>query len=93
MAAKVDLHIHSKFSDRSAEWIFRRFEFPDSYSDPRLLYRRLKEKGMTYVTFTDHNRIDGCLEVAELPDTFISEEVTALFPDNDNVKVHLIVWK
>src|SRR6202043_3680580 len=91
MAAKVDLHIHSKFSDRSAEWIFRRFEFPDSYSDPRVLYRRLKEKGMSYVTFTDHNRIDGCLEIAEFPDTFISEEVTAQFPD-DNVKVHLLLW-
>ena len=91
MAAKVDLHIHSKFSDRSAEWIFRRFEFPDSYSDPRVLYRRLKEKGMSYVTFTDHNRIDGCLEIAEFPDTFISEEVTAQFPD-DSVKVHLLLW-
>src|SRR5580692_7582429 len=91
MAAKVDLHIHSKFSDRSAEWIFRRFEFPDSYSDPRVLYRRLKEKGMSYVTFTDHNRIDGCLEIAEFPDTFISEEVTAQFPD-DNVNVHLLLW-
>jgi glycosyltransferase involved in cell wall biosynthesis len=91
MAAKVDLHIHSKFSDRSAEWIFRRFEFPDSYSDPKLLYRRLKEKGMSYVTFTDHNRIDGCLEVAGLEDTFISEEITAQFPD-DNVKVHLLLW-
>src|ERR1700758_1432590 len=91
MAAKVDLHIHSKFSDRSAEWIFRRFEFPDSYSDPRVLYRRLKEKGMSYVTFTDHNRIDGCLEIAELEDTFISEEVTAQFPD-DSVPVHLLVW-
>jgi len=91
MAAKVDLHIHSKFSDRSAEWIFRRFEFPDSNSDPRALYRRLKEKGMSYVTFTDHNRIDGCLEIAELEDTFISEEVTAQFPD-DSVPVHLLVW-
>jgi predicted metal-dependent phosphoesterase TrpH len=91
MAAKVDLHLHSKFSDRSAEWIFRRFEFPDSYSDPKVLYRRLKEKGMTYVTFTDHNRIDGCLEIGEYPDTFISEEVTAQFPD-DSVKVHLLLW-
>jgi glycosyltransferase involved in cell wall biosynthesis len=91
MAAKVDLHIHSKFSDRSAEWIFRRFEFPDSYSDPKLLYRRLKEKGMSYVTFTDHNRIDGCLEIAGLQDTFLSEEITAQFPD-DNVKVHLLLW-
>ena len=91
MAAKVDLHIHSKFSDRSAEWIFRRFEFPDSYSDPRKLYQRLKEKGMTYVTFTDHNRIDGCLRISELPDAFISEEVTAQFPD-DHVNIHLLVW-
>jgi glycosyltransferase involved in cell wall biosynthesis len=91
MPSKVDLHIHSKFSDRSAEWIFRRFEFPDSYSDPKVLYRRLKEKGMSYVTFTDHNRIDGCLEIAEFPDTFISEEVTAQFPD-DSVNVHLLLW-
>ena len=91
MAVKVDLHIHSKFSDRSAEWIFRRFEFPDSYSDPKLLYRRLKEKGMSYVTFTDHNRIEGCLEIAGLEDTFISEEITAQFPD-DSVKVHLLLW-
>jgi glycosyltransferase involved in cell wall biosynthesis len=91
MAAKVDLHIHSKFSDRSAEWIFRRFEFPDSYSDPKKLYRRLKEKGMTFVTFTDHNRIDGCREIAEFPDTFLSEEVTAQFPD-DNVNIHLLLW-
>jgi glycosyltransferase involved in cell wall biosynthesis len=91
MPAKVDLHIHSKFSDRSAEWIFRRFEFPDSYSDPKVLYRRLKEKGMSYVTFTDHNRIDGCLEIAAREDTFISEEVAAQFPDDD-VKVHLLLW-
>src|ERR1700756_6009131 len=91
MAAKVDLHIHSKFSDRSAEWIFRRFEFPDSYSDPKVLYRRLKEKGITFVTFTDHNRIDGCLEIADLPGSFVSVEVGAEFPE-DHVVVHLLVW-
>jgi glycosyltransferase involved in cell wall biosynthesis len=91
MAAKIDLHVHSKFSDRSAEWVFRRFDFPDSYSDPERLYRRLKEKGMTFVTFTDHNRIDGCLQIAGQTDAFISEEVTAQFPE-DQVKVHLLVW-
>ena len=52
MAAKIDLHLHSRYSDRSAEWLFRRFEFPDSYSDPHLLYKKLKEKGMTFITFT-----------------------------------------
>ncbi|MBV8900278.1 MAG: glycosyltransferase [Verrucomicrobia bacterium] len=91
MPAKVDLHLHSRFSDRSAEWVFRRFEFPDSYSDPRRLYRALKDKGMTFVTVTDHNRIDGCLEIADLPGTFLSEEVTARFPE-DRVPVHLLVW-
>src|SRR6201984_3195620 len=91
MAAKVDLHLHSRFSDRSAELLFRRFDFPDSYSAPRGLYRRLKEKGMTYVTFTDHNRIDGCLEIGDLPGAFVSVEVGAEFPD-DHVAVHLLVW-
>src|ERR1700730_2953922 len=91
MAAKVDLHIHSRFSDRSAEWLFRRFDFPDSYSAPRSLYHRLREKGMTFVTFTDHNRIDGCLEIAELVGAFVSVEVGAEFPDAD-VAVHLLVW-
>jgi glycosyltransferase involved in cell wall biosynthesis len=91
MAAKVDLHLHSRFSDRSVEWIFRRFEFPDSYSNPRSLYKRLREKGMSFVTFTDHNRIEGCLEIADQPNSFVSCEVTAEFPD-DQVIVHLLVW-
>src|SRR5260221_5358080 len=91
MAAKVDLHLHSRFSDRSVEWLFRRFEFPDSYSDPRSLYRRVREKGMSLVTFTDHNRIDGCLEVADQADTFVSFEVTAEVSE-DQVAVHILVW-
>ncbi len=33
--SKCDLHIHSRYSARSEEWLFRRFDFPDSYSDPR----------------------------------------------------------
>ncbi len=91
MPAKVDLHLHSRHSDRSAEWFFRRFEFPDSYSDPRALYKRLRGQGMSFVTFTDHNRIEGCLEIADLPGTFVSEEVTARFPD-DGVAVHVLIW-
>src|SRR5258708_19554628 len=91
MAAKVDLHLHSRFSDRSAEWLFRRFDFPDSYSAPRSLYHRLKEKGMTFVTFTDHNRIDGCLEIADLPGAFVSSEVAPQFP-HTHVLVPLLFW-
>src|SRR5438270_2706047 len=89
--SKCDLHIHSRFSARSEEWLFRRFDFPDSYSDPRELYRQLIERGMDFVTITDHDTIDGCLEIRDLPNTFISEQVTTYFPQ-DPCKIHILVW-
>jgi hypothetical protein len=45
---------------------------------------------MDFVTISDHNRIDGALEIAHLPDTFISCELTSYFPGN-GAKVHLLV--
>src|SRR5207249_11159923 len=39
--SKCDLHIHSRYSARSEEWLFRRFDFPDSYSAPKELHRQL----------------------------------------------------
>jgi len=89
--SRCDLHIHSRFSARSEEWLFRRFDFPDSYSDPRELYRLLREHGMDFVTITDHDTIDGNLEIADREGTFISEEVTTYFP-TDPCKIHLLVW-
>ena len=88
---KVDLHLHSRFSDRSADWLFRRFDFPDSYSQPRALYDAARERGMDLVTLTDHDTLDGGLEIAGLPGVFLSEEVTTYFPD-DRCKIHLLVW-
>src|SRR5260370_5153638 len=78
--SKCDLHIHSRFSARSEEWLFRRFDFPDSYSDPRELHRQLRARGMNFVTITDHDTIEGCLEILDLPNTFISEQFTTYFP-------------
>jgi glycosyltransferase involved in cell wall biosynthesis len=89
--SKCDLHIHSRFSARSEEWLFRRFDFPDSYSDPRELYRQLRERGMDFVTITDHDTIEGCLLISDLPNTFISEQVTTYFPQ-DPCKIHILVW-
>src|SRR3954465_14078165 len=86
-----DLHIHSRFSARSEEWLFRRFDFPDSYSDPRKLYGLLRERGMDFVTITDHDTIEGNLQISDLANTFISEEVTTYFPQ-DPCKIHLLVW-
>jgi len=89
--SRCDLHIHSRFSARSQEWLFRRFDFPDSYTNPRDLYALLRERGMDFVTITDHDTIDGNLEIADLKHTFISEEVTTYFP-HDPCQVHLLVW-
>ncbi len=46
---------------------------------------------MTYITITDHNTISGVLEIAHLPEVFISCEYTVLFPE-DNSKVHVLVY-
>ncbi|WP_051564279.1 glycosyltransferase family 4 protein [Desulfovermiculus halophilus] len=46
---------------------------------------------MDLVTITDHDTIGGNLEIAHLPDTFLSEEVTASFP-GDGCKVHVLVY-
>ena len=91
MPSKVDLHVHSRFSTRSPEWLLRRFDIPDSYTDPRKLHALLRERGMDFVTITDHDRIEGCLEIADLPGVFLSEQVTTWFPE-DHCQVHLLVW-
>ncbi|HYA87544.1 MAG TPA: glycosyltransferase [Nitrospirota bacterium] len=45
---------------------------------------------MHHVTITDHNSINGALEIAHLPQTFISTEVTTYLPDNE-CKLHVVV--
>jgi len=89
--SKCDLHIHSRYSARSEEWLFRRLDFPDSYSDPRELYRQLLDRGMDFVTITDHDTIEGCLQIANLPQSFFSEQITTYFPQ-DPCKVHVLAW-
>src|SRR5216117_2060435 len=89
--SRCDLHIHSRYSARSEEWLFRRFDFPDSYSDPKELHGQLLKRGMDYATITDHDTIEGCLQIAHLPRTFVSEQVTTYFP-HEACKLHILVW-
>ena len=51
---KADLHLHSRYSDRAPEWLFRRAGLPDSYSEPADLYDELRARD-EFVTITDHN--------------------------------------
>jgi glycosyltransferase involved in cell wall biosynthesis len=90
---QVDMHVHSRHSRHPSEWFLQRIGAQESYTDVEEVYRVAKARGMTYVTLTDHNTIEGALELcARHPaDTFVSAEVTAYFPE-DGCKVHVLVY-
>jgi glycosyltransferase involved in cell wall biosynthesis len=91
MSARADLHVYSRYSRRAADWALRRLDFPASYTDPKALYEKLRSAGMQFVTITDQDTLEGCLEIGALPGVFFSEEVTAAFPE-DGCKVHVLVY-
>ena len=52
---------------------------PECATPPQEVYELAKRRGMDLVTITDHDTIAGVLELADRPDVFISEELTAHF--------------
>lgn len=91
MTARCDLHLHSRASVESEQWMPRQFGCPESFAAPRRQYDLCKARGMTFVTLTDHDTIAGGLELLDRPDFFLSEEVTARFPENGCV-AHVLAW-
>jgi glycosyltransferase involved in cell wall biosynthesis len=87
--SRADLHVHSRHSDRPSEWILRRIGAPECFVEPLDIYQRARARGMDFVTISDHNKIAGALEIAHLPGTFISVEVTTYFPEN-GAKMHIL---
>ncbi len=90
---KADLHLHSKFSEHPSEWFLQRLGAQESYVEPDYIYQIAKEQGMSFVTITDHNRIEGALYLTDKypEDTFTGVEVTTYFPE-DNCKTHVLVY-
>ena len=91
--AKVDMHVHSKFSNHPSEWFLQKLGTAESYTEPEYIYQKAKERGMNFVTLTDHNTIDGGLILKETHpnDFFISNEATAYFPD-ERCKIHVLTY-
>ena len=89
---RVDLHVHSSHSNKPTYWAMRKFNCPESYTSPQMVYQTAKARGMEYVTITDHNVISGALEIAHLPGTFVSSEITTHFPEN-GCKAHVVVLR
>lgn len=90
MTARADLHVHSKHSSQPSEWILRQFRAPESYTEPQEIYRLCRERGMSFVTVSDHDSVEGALEIAHLPGVFLSSEITVEFPE-DGCEIHCLV--
>jgi predicted metal-dependent phosphoesterase TrpH len=71
------------------------FRSRDCYSTPDEVYRAAKARGMDVVTITDHDRIDGCLELLsrrpDAPDFLMGEEVECRLQPH-GVRLHLGVF-
>jgi predicted metal-dependent phosphoesterase TrpH len=90
---RADLHVHTCHSKVSGSMRF--LGSRDCYSPPAEVYRVAKARGMDLVAFTDHDSIEGGLELLndrpDLTDVIIGEEVSCRFPDDD-IQVHLAVY-
>jgi len=90
---KADLHCHTFHS--KWKYLSRLANTRDSYNHPLAVYRTCKERGMDFVTISDHDSIDGCKALLDhmgpLPDFFISEEVETYFPETKQ-RIHVNVF-
>jgi len=91
---RADLHVHTCHSKITGTMRF--LGSRDCYSPPADVYRVARARGMDLVAFTDHDSIDGALELLkDRPDcrdvVIIGEEVSCRFPDDD-IEVHLAVY-
>jgi glycosyltransferase involved in cell wall biosynthesis/predicted metal-dependent phosphoesterase TrpH len=88
---RVDMHVHSTASQVSRLGVQRALGLPECATRPEEVYELAKRRGMDFVTITDHDTIAGALEIADRPDVFVSEELTAGFPGEPQ-QVHLLCY-
>jgi len=88
--SKVDLHVHTRYSGHLSDWRLKMLGAKECYTSPEQVYSMAVKRGMDFVTISDHDTINGALQLAHLPNFFISEEVTTFFPE-DGAKIHVVV--
>ena len=60
---RADLHVHTWHSGYNHDLPFLKSR--DCFADPLAVYRAAKARGMDLVAITDHDSIDGGLELLE----------------------------
>ncbi|MGA7705079.1 MAG: glycosyltransferase, partial [Solirubrobacteraceae bacterium] len=91
MSTRADMHCHSTASEVSKLGVQRALGLPECATPPQEVYELAKRRGMDFVTITDHDTIDGVLEIADRPDVFVSEELTAHFRGEPQA-VHVLCY-
>ncbi|MGE5234855.1 MAG: PHP-associated domain-containing protein [Acidobacteriota bacterium] len=90
---KMDMHVHSCFSVEPIPGVVGVLFSPKE--TPEELYERAKASGMDFVTITDHDTIDGCLDFLarhpEARDFIVGEEVSTQLPKS-GLTVHINVY-
>jgi predicted metal-dependent phosphoesterase TrpH len=90
---RADLHVHTYASRQSGTLPF--LGSRDCYSSPEDVYRVARARGMDLVCITDHDSIDGALELlARRPGAavIVGEEISCVLPDG-NVEVHIAAYE
>jgi predicted metal-dependent phosphoesterase TrpH len=90
--SRVDMHCHSTASQVSKLGVQRAAGLPECATPPEEVYALAKRRGMDFVTITDHDTIDGALQIADRPDVFVSEELTAAFRGEPSMQVHVLCY-
>jgi predicted metal-dependent phosphoesterase TrpH len=90
---RADLHVHSWHSGYNRDLPFLRSR--DCYADPLRVYETAKRRGMDLVAITDHDSLDGGLELLSRlrdgSDVILGEEISCVLPDAP-VEVHFGAW-
>jgi predicted metal-dependent phosphoesterase TrpH len=97
---RADLHVHTWHSGYNHDLPFLRSR--DCFADPLAVYRAAKRRGMDLVAITDHDSLDGGLELlSRLPDArdvILGEEISCWLPvpgatgEAARVEVHFGAW-
>ncbi len=80
------MHVHTRHSGMCTLPVLNQF-CRESYNDPEAVYDTLMRRGMTLVTLTDHDSIDGAERLRRFPNFFVSEEVTCRMPSGTTFHV------
>ncbi len=92
-AVRMDTHCHSKASSKPVIAAMGLIGCPESYSEPERVYDQARARGMDLVTLTDHDTIDGAMELVHrgFQGFVVGQEVSVKFPE-DRCLLHVLVW-